>query len=395
MSTGEKSLRTTNMHLAVAALYVVHGTRAGKRLFFSMLACLWFVPVLGVLVVPSVRAAEAAALYEARVPVQGQGAAERGDALRRALAEVLIKLSGDRTAPENAVLSRLLEDAPRFVLEYRYQASAKGQASSGERWLWARFDGAAVEQEIRKAGMPVWGRTRPSILTWLAVDDGSRRFLVDDGEHAAAAELRTAAQRRGVPLLLPLMDLEDRGRLQPGDVWDGLHEAIVSASERYRPEAILAGRMHEERPGAWVVRWTFYQQGVASEWTAHGTEAEVVAEGIDWAADALAARLAAHTDGVQRLGLMLKVSDVRSMEGYARTLRYLAGLGPVSQVRVEQVDDSVVTFRLEVRGDRHVLERAIALGDTLAAVPAAAASEDLAPGEIQEDTVVLAYRLLP
>lgn len=388
------------MHLAVTAFRVVRSARVAKRLRFLMFACLWLVLAPGVLVVPAACAAEAVALYEAQVPAQGQGAAERGDALRRALAEVLVKLSGDRAAPKSATLSRLLKDAPRFVLEYRYQAPAEGQASLGERWLWARFDGEAVEQEMRKAGVPVWGRTRPSTLVWLAIDNGSQRFLIAAGAHAAAAtELRAAAQRRGAPLLLPRMDLEDQDRLQPDDVWNGSRETVLRASARYRPEVVLTGRMREERPGAWVVRWTFYQQGAASEWTTRGTEAEAVAGGIDRAADALAARLAVHAGGTQPLGLMLKVSDVRSVEGYAHALRYLTGLSSVSQVQIARVEDSTITFLLEVRGGRHILERAIALGNTLAAAPvmpaAAATPGDLALGETQEGPTVLAYRLLP
>ncbi len=390
------------MHPAASAFRVVRSSRVAKHLRFLTFACLWLVPALGMLTVPAARAAEAVALYEAQVPVQGQGTAERGDALRRALAEVLVKLSGDRATPKSAALTRLLKDAPRFVLEYRYQAPAEGQASPGGQQLWVLFDGEAVEQEMRKAGIPVWGRTRPSTLVWLAVDDGGgRRFLIADGARAAAAtELRTAAQRRGVPLLLPLMDLEDQDRLRPDDVWNGSRETVLSASARYRPEAILAGRMREERPGVWVVRWTFYQQTAASEWTTRGAEAEAVAGGIDRTADALAARLVVPAaGGTQPLGLMLKVFDVRSVEGYARTLRYLTGLSSVSQVRVTRVEDSTITFMLEVRGDPHVLERAIALGNILAMAPAmpvgAATPGGLAPGEAQEGSTVLAYRLLP
>lgn len=400
MSIREKSLRTTSTHLAVSTFHIACNARVAKRLRFLMFAGLWLFPVLGILAVPAVRAAEAVALYEAQVPVQGQGAAERGDALRHALAEVLVKLSGDRTAPKNAALSRLLKDAPRFVLEYRYQAAAEEQAAPGEQRLWVRFDGEAVEQEIRKAGMPVWGRMRPATLVWLAVDDGGQRFLIAGGAHAAAAtELRAAALRRGVPLLLPLMDLEDQDRLRPDDVWNGSRETVLSASVRYRPEAVLAGRMREERPGVWVAHWTFYQQGAASEWTTRGTEAKAVADGIDRTADALAAPLAVHAGGTQPSGLMLQVSDVRSAEEYARTLRYLTGLGPVSRVQVTRVEGSTVTFQLEVRGDRHVLERAIASGNILAMAPVmlvgTATPEGHAPDETQEGATVLACRLLP
>ena len=47
------------------------------------------------------------------------------------------------------------------------------------------------------------------------------------------AALRARAAYRGMPLQLPLMDLEDQAGLTPADVWSGYQPGIRQASARY------------------------------------------------------------------------------------------------------------------------------------------------------------------
>lgn len=346
---------------------------------------------LGLVGAAGAQAAEAQGLYEAEVPVQGQGTAEREEALRRALAQVLVKLSGDRAAPKKPALAGLLKEASRYVQQYRYRTIAAEPSSSGELRLWARFDGEAVEGALRGEGVPVWGRTRPALLVWLAVEDANGRRLVGaDSAADAAAALREAAQRRGLPLLLPRLDAEDQGRLRPDDLWSADPGVVLNASARYQAEAVLAGRMREERLGVWAARWTLHHAGSAGEWTSGGALAEVVEAGVDGAADRLASRLAASADGVGRTSATLVVSDIHSVESYARTVEYLTGLSVVARVEVIRVQGASVTFRLDLHGDPRTLEQAIALGSVLTAAPVMPLAGPASGGES-----VLSYRLLP
>ena len=70
------------------------------RLAIRMAALVGLWLVLGLAWAQRVEGDRAAArgLYEAEVPVNGQGAAERAQGFARALAEVLGKVSGDRSA---------------------------------------------------------------------------------------------------------------------------------------------------------------------------------------------------------------------------------------------------------------------------------------------------------
>lgn len=403
MRSGEKSLSTEETGLIAVSIDstgLVEPALSGMRHRLSR-AWLWLACVLGplLLFVPALHAEEAPGPYDAEVPVQGQGVAEREDALRRALAEVLTRLTGDDgEALEQAPFSGLLQEPSRYVQQYRYLAPEEGVSVEDGQRLWVRFDGPALEQEIRAAGIPGRERGQSQVLVWLVVHEGDRpRLIAAHSTADVAARLDEAARRCGLPLLWPSMEWGDQEWAEA--IWRGELEAVLDASTRYQPEAVLIGRMDETGPGRWSARWSLNQPGLAEEWTVRGGLDEVVASGVDGAAVMLATRPAAGAGILRQVGVILQVSGIDTLEEYARTLRYLEGLGQVAQVQVVQAEDSGITFRLDVHGGRPVLERAIAQGDTLEAIVVAPGRAGMRTDTVLEGgqgtSTVLAYRLLP
>ncbi|MQK16791.1 DUF2066 domain-containing protein, partial [Escherichia coli] len=66
-----------------------------------------------------------------------------------------------------------------------------------------------TENKLRQAGLPLWGANRPSILAWWLNSGVEGANLVGDGQEASTP-LRLAAQHRGLPLRLPLADLQEQ-----------------------------------------------------------------------------------------------------------------------------------------------------------------------------------------
>ena len=91
-------------------------------------------------------------------------------------------------------------------------------ALSGQQ-LTLRFDPARVDRLLRQANEPVWGLRRPLVLLWWVDErNGSRQLM---GESTAAEQwqqLSAAAVRRGLPLMLPLMDLDDSMAVASADL---------------------------------------------------------------------------------------------------------------------------------------------------------------------------------
>jgi hypothetical protein len=295
------------------------------------------------------------------------------------LAEVLVKVSGQRNAALVEGVAQALRSPAKFLQRYRYrtmsdeqreqalQEAAENNVSGDDpQFVFFRFDKSAVDKLLRENGLPVWGSTRPATLAWLAVQDEGNRYLVStDSVEPVRQLLAREARRRGLAMLLPLMDLEDQRSLSFADVWGGFRDPIMRASARYQTESVLVGRMYRTASGEWQAQWTLLEGQQIQSWASGGVlPAEVIDEGVSGAIEVLASRYA-PVAGEQAGLLPVTVVDVRNLADYARVTRYLGSLQRVEHVQVAKVDADQVTFELDVEGGPEAIAQIIALGNVL------------------------------
>ncbi len=345
-----------------------------------------------VLCCAGVAAADTDALYEAVVPVTGYDAAARDQALGVALSEVLVRVSGDQNAPRNPALARVVLNAQRLVQRFSYEttpvpadATPVAAADSEDAavitpqpppapglQLRARFDAAGVDRVLNAADFGIWAK-RPQTVLWLALDTGATQTLVGaDAPAPLGPLLKAAAERRGLPLLYPLLDIEDRQALQFSDVVDGTADRIRDAAQRYQPDAVLAGYVHVSAPDQYAARWTLYLSDGAPNWTAQGSLQQVIDAGIDGVADRLERQTPSLS--VSDAGVLLHVAGITDLNRYADVEHYLTGIPEVSQVQTRTIEPAAVTFVLQLGGSRQAFLETLARGALL--VPEADAQVD-------------------
>jgi uncharacterized protein len=302
------------------------------------------------------------ALYEARVAVEDRSAESRRGGIREAGIVVLSRISGERKPEEHPELSAIVDRLQGLVSRYSIETD-----DDDGLVLRVRFDADAMDREVREAGHALWGRERPRTLVWLAMRDGGDRRLVrgDDGS-GVLAELTETAQRRGLPLLFPLMDLEDRAKVDFADIWGGFDDQVLEASARYNANAILIGRLERSGSNAWSGRWTLYQPDGAVRWRGSPEpRRQALAEGLHETADRMALRFAVDGGPDGGAGLKLRVRGLNELEDYVAVERYLQSLTPVEQLRLESLERDTAIFLIQSRGGLRTLEQAIELGDRL------------------------------
>ena len=335
-----------------------------KRLTLPKLACL----LLGlVLVFTGAHAARVTNLFQVEVDADGRDTASRDAALARGLREVLARVTGSTAVANGPAAQDLLQRPGRFVEQFRFlEAPARAPDAEPQLRLWVQFDGVALAREIRRAGLPYWGRERPDVLVWLAVDDRGQRYLVaENAQDVAARALRRAAARRGLPLTVPLMDLQDQRAVKFTDVWGGFAGTVRTASQRYRPQVILLGKLERARGRSdWRTEWILLGNGATRSWSGHAAGlADGIDQGIAETADWLAMKYAVvNSDASIR---PLVVEGVRNLEDYARVSKYLASLAPVETVQVARVSGEEVEFNLQLRAEERNLRQLITLGKLL------------------------------
>lgn len=105
-------------------------------------------------------------------------------------------------------------------------------------------------------------------LAWIAEDQGAGHDFVLPG-HSLQTALRQAS---GVQLhwVFPLLDLTDQAAVPVDHVWGGFSETLLSASERYQPDLVVAVRYEAQVPGR--ILWYFWQEGRRSQFETQGDD---------------------------------------------------------------------------------------------------------------------------
>ncbi|MBL4762065.1 MAG: DUF2066 domain-containing protein [Gammaproteobacteria bacterium] len=319
-----------------------------------------------------VNAAVVQGLYQTDVIVPDQSASARQAAFRKAFQRVIIKVAGGKSVIDHAVIQKTLGRAIRFVREYRYSEKLVPAVKPDlppvtEVHLSVSFAGKSIEALLRDNELPVWGEERPATLLWLAIEQqGRRKILASDVDDPMGKLVHGAATRRGIPVLLPLLDLEDYAHVQFSDIRAGFADNILQASQRYAADAVAFGYLQQRARGVWQGDLTLIFANQTLHWTMSGNNPEVVlAQGINHMSDALATQFAFVSGQFQDEALLFEVTGVRNVKDYARTLKYLKKLSTVESVDVLNVTPDKVDYRLRLRGGQEDLQRVIGLGNSL------------------------------
>lgn len=317
-----------------------------------------FATLVVALCLPGARAELVPGIDSARVVIADRSERTLAEARVAGLAEVIVKLTGDRRSLEQEQVKAALDQAEAYLVQYSYE-----DGEDSELLLRLEYDGGALRQLLTRAGQPLWTANRPIVLAWLVYNDGQRRvFASADGSPVLRSELRREFTRRGLPLQQPLYDLADRASLSPGAAWRQSSAALTSASARYGDVELLAGRVARLANGSWIGDWQILDGGRwVSRPVSARTHAEFVSAGADLAAATLSARYAVVGGEGGDLRYRVSVAGVDSFAEFSAVRALLEGLEGVQRVQPETVEPQRVVLRLESGADLAQLARIIEL----------------------------------
>jgi hypothetical protein len=123
------------------------------------------------------------------------------------------------------------------------------------------FNRTAVNKLLQDNALSLWGSNRAETLIWIAFQSRRIRLTGDFDDHLCqrqgkrlhtaltplvrhhqiAQALKVASIQWGVPLLFPLLDMEDRRSLPMAEHWGLFPAAVAKASGRFGVGAPPAG----------------------------------------------------------------------------------------------------------------------------------------------------------
>jgi hypothetical protein len=314
----------------------------------------------------SAAAFELGTLYTGVVPVEDQNEPARKKAEAAALAQVLVKLSGSSELLKQELVRQQMSAAGRYIQRYQYLMAAKTPEEAPQLWLEAVFDAKAVERLIQQVAAPLWGKRRPLTLFWVVESDASGRHLLSsDKERVLASEIERAGVDRGLPVLLPLLDLEETSQVDLSDVWGRFLEPLQKLSTRYAPDAIVVGRIEQTGQG-WNGELSLAHGSFRENFSATGTARFAVV-------DQLMARLAAFYAGKYAVVIdtskearqWIQVRQVNTVEDYGRVVGLLGALQSVRGLEVTRASAGELLLNVQLVTEQDAFLRAVALDGRL------------------------------
>ncbi|GAB4393773.1 MAG: DUF2066 domain-containing protein [Gammaproteobacteria bacterium] len=324
-------------------------------------------------------------LYQADIPVSSRDKAQYQQAVSLALRQVLIKLTGNPSILTLPAFEESLLDPQRLVDQYSYMhaTSSTSYANQTTLLLRVKFDEKAINQLLEQQGQPIIGTDRPAIVLWLVAPEwmstankGSntnnlsnknvqpthRSVLVNsDTNPQLSLLLQQDAEQRGLPVIFPMLDLEDFTHVSPEDIAGPDMAQIIQASQRYGSNAMVVASFQLVSNKQWIGQWRFIWLDKQYQWQIQADQLEsVIAQGMDHVASAMAQQYLALKKGDEQHAeslVALTIDDVTTVDQNQILLNYLQQLSGAQHVRIVSVANNQVTYQLQISGGKEALAK--------------------------------------
>lgn len=290
-------------------------------------------------------------LYRASAPLADASEATRDNAVTTAFGQVLAQVAGRST-----VASLAQQPAGRAAAQGALIAFATRTGDDGTQLIEARFEPAAVRAFLDSRRVAAPPDRRPTLLLWLLLDGEPPTWVGADEPPALAGAAAQSAAARGVPLLLPMLDLGERGglpaELDPAD--PASVAALDTAAARYRPDGVLFGRLRGETD-RWRadIRLTLPGRQDAV-WSTSGDSPQAA---LDAAFDRVGSQLApaATTPDGPPAPAQVSILGIDDMAAYARVWEHLSRVPGLRGLRPVALGHGRAVFGFELAGGEAAL----------------------------------------
>lgn len=364
-----------------------------KKLYFLLFVIIIFLPSM------ALNAVEVKGLYQASIALNSQNSSDRAHALKKALAAVMLKVGGEKSVLDNNIIKKSLSNYRLYLSQYQHKAlqMPDRQGNKKQLFLLASFNEAKINQLFQQANLPLWGSLRPQVLLWLVDEQGlNRRIISNSSMSNLPFMVNNFSAQRGLPIMMPLMDLTDANQIKLSDVWGRFQQPIKEASSRYLAEAIVVMRisnsslvaMNNDKQAAielsdcgllcaqpepkkqhYVLDWSLLdwslikgQQKFSQQYQGNVPQ-ELLQQGLADITELIYQRYALST--TSHNDFVIEVENIDSLATYVDVFDFLNDLSSVKSVTLLNAKAGARQFNLQLLGSKEALLASLKLNKQL------------------------------
>ncbi|MFM2486403.1 DUF2066 domain-containing protein [Celerinatantimonas yamalensis] len=279
---------------------------------------------------------------------------------QNAFNHLIERVTGSDQALANPAIAKAASHAGDYLQQYAYQQQ------DGQKQMAVVFNRKQIEQMLIQAGLPFWADQRPLIIVWDVIEQkGQQAFVADGSDHAT--QLRTQAQQWALPIILPVMDLDDSMAISPADVWGSFVQPVTSASQRYNADVALMVKSYQDSNSALTNDWQLldlHQHQIIAQGHDQGSaQGAIDAQMWQQVAAKLAARYAVVRSTTSGGEVQLTFTHINDFSQYHQIRHFLTSQPSVVAVSLLMVNQDSYTFVVKLADAWQPLQAALNLND--------------------------------
>jgi hypothetical protein len=282
--------------------------------------------------------------------------------------QVFVKVSGKTSIADNPDLKSHLSKSTALMQEYGYTSNSTN--TQMPYLLTVRYNTEGVNQLLRNANVPIWGVDRPLILAWVDIEVPNKPAeIIDAGSETDIPNaLKQRAMQRGLPMLLPMMDVTDLNLVSVNDIATMTAPNLVSAAKRYASDAILIARVFPTATG-FSVQAKLLLGTDSWDWNLSENNLTRLMENlVDNMTDTLALRYSSVTTNTTQTHLTVKITGVTQQNDFADLMRYVQHMTSVISAEPMKISGDNVVLSINLHGTNDAFVKAISLDKKLTPV---------------------------
>ena len=317
--------------------------------------------VLGLIALP-VMALTNVDLYRSEVVIDPSAKNADVQARVEGMKEVLIRASGDVNAPENEVVKKALGQSAQYLAQLSYGQSADQQT------LKMVFSAPHIRSLLSQAQLPLWSAARVNVLIWLVEEQTERNIIWEHSPSTIFDQINFQAQKRGLPLTVPVGDFDDITGVAVSDLWGGFIQPVAEASKRYPVDAVLVVKAQGNN-----LRWTLYDQkpatiGMTRQAPLSGTNngSDAASKMIDQLSDYFANKSAVIVASESSQSVKVRFTELNDAVSFFTLETQLKSLSSVASLDILKIQGNQVTFNVHLLSSEQEFKQEVSrLGDVM------------------------------
>ncbi len=294
--------------------------------------------------------------------VAGRDEKQRVAVFRQAITNIAVKISGDKKIGYNSAFKAILTDPESLIAQYHFESGLGADANTAIEKMVVKVDLVALTQKMKDSQLPIWSMVRPLVIFWCVEADktkeGIRPVILQDSEsHPLKEAILRAASFRGLPVVFPLMDLEENNRMSADlllNIGVGGEDILKEASKRYAADIIVVGSVSSLPEQGQRFRWRVIDRNEKfGEFQIQSVQdLTLLAQNvIDHVTDPLVASYAAILNSGIESTVLFEVKGVSHFYDFFSINENLSSFSLVKSSKLQRVTENSVFYSLILQGE--------------------------------------------